>query len=53
MNKNECYMGDYNTVATDATALAWGDDRNTIQTPAYRDGRPDPDVYFAIVPLED
>ncbi len=53
--RNECYMGDYNAITADATAfyLAWGDNRNTLKTPAYPDGRPDPDVSFAIVPLED
>lgn len=53
--RNECYMGDYNAITADATAfyLAWGDNRNILKTPAYPDGRPDPDVYFAIVPLED
>ena len=52
--RNECYMGDYAGIAADANNfyLAWGDNRNTVITPAYPSGRPDPDVYFAIVPIE-
>lgn len=43
-----CYMGDYIAIAADETYVyyAWGDNRNTVVSTRYPDGRPDPDVYF-------
>lgn len=43
-----CYMGDYIALEADDTYVyyAWGDNRNTVVSAAYPDGRPDPDVYF-------
>jgi len=43
-----CYMGDYIAIDADDTYVyyAWGDNRNTVVSSTYPDGRPDPDVYF-------
>lgn len=43
-----CYMGEYISVAADANNFyyMWGDNRNTLVTPAFPGGRPDPDVFF-------
>lgn len=47
--RNACYMGEYIAIASgdDFFHYAWGDNRNTLVTPSYPDGRPDPDVYAA------
>lgn len=49
-----CYMGDYNQMAADEKFfyLAWGDNRNILKTENYPDGRPDPDVFFAKIPVQ-
>ncbi|MCL6642443.1 MAG: glycoside hydrolase [Candidatus Bipolaricaulota bacterium] len=49
-----CYMGDYNQMAADARFfyLAWGDNRTLLQTERYPNGRPDPDVFFAKIPVQ-
>lgn len=49
-----CYMGDYNQMAADEKFfyLAWGDNRNIVKTQSYPDGRPDPDVFFAKIPVQ-
>lgn len=49
-----CYMGDYNQMAADERFfyLAWGDHRNILKTANYPNGRPDPDVFFAKVPVQ-
>jgi hypothetical protein len=41
-------MGEYIAVAADASSFyyMWGDNRNTLVTTAYPDGRPDPDIFF-------
>ena len=43
-----CYMGDYIAIDADDTYVyyAWGDNRNTVRSKRYFNGRPDPDVYF-------
>jgi hypothetical protein len=43
-----CYMGEYIAVAGDTERFyyLWGDNRNTIVTPAFPAGRLDPDVFF-------
>lgn len=43
-----CYMGEYIAVAGDDTNFyyLWGDNRNTLVTPNFPTGRPDPDVFF-------
>lgn len=43
-----CYMGEYIAVAGDADNFyyLWGDNRNTLITTAFPDGRPDPDIFF-------
>jgi len=43
-----CYMGEYIGIAADAERFyyAWGDNRNTVVSSVYPNGRPDPDVYF-------
>jgi uncharacterized repeat protein (TIGR01451 family) len=43
-----CYMGEYIGVAGDAHNFyyLWGDNRNTVVSPAFPAGRPDPDVFF-------
>lgn len=48
-----CYMGEYNHMAADRSSfyLAWGDNRNTVTSIAYPDGRPDPDVFFEKQPV--
>ncbi|MCX8103805.1 MAG: glycoside hydrolase [Candidatus Bipolaricaulota bacterium] len=48
-----CYMGDYNQMAADERFfyLAWGDNRNILKTERYPNGRPDPDVFFAKIPV--
>lgn len=49
-----CYMGDYNQMAADERFfyLAWGDNRNVLKTENYPNGRPDPDVFFARIPVQ-
>lgn len=49
-----CYMGDYNQMAADERFfyLAWGDNRNILKTENYPNGRPDPDVFFAKIPVQ-
>lgn len=44
-----CYMGEYIAVAAgdESFFYAWGDNRSTLVTSSYPNGRPDPDVYFA------
>lgn len=44
----QCYMGEYISVAADASSFyyMWGDNRNTLVTTAFPDGRPDPDIFF-------
>lgn len=48
-----CYMGEYNAAVGDDSSFyyAWGDNRNTRVTQLYPGGRPDPDVFFARLPL--
>jgi hypothetical protein len=43
-----CYMAEYNHMATQGSTLylTWGDNRNTLFTPDFPNGRPDPDVFF-------
>ena len=43
-----CYMGEYIAIAADGNNFffAWGDNRNTLVTPNFPGGRPDPDVFF-------
>jgi hypothetical protein len=43
------YMGDYISVASDGKTVyaAWGDNRDTVVSPLWENGRPDPDVFFA------
>lgn len=43
-----CYMGEYIAIAADARTFfyAWGDNRHTVVSAAYPEGRPDPDVFF-------
>jgi hypothetical protein len=43
-----CYMGEYIAVAADSANFyyAWGDNRNTLITNNFPNGRPDPDVFF-------
>ncbi|MFN4218123.1 MAG: sialidase family protein [Candidatus Bipolaricaulia bacterium] len=49
-----CYMGDYNQMAADEQFfyLTWGDNRNILKTENYPNGRPDPDVFFAKIPVQ-
>ncbi len=49
-----CYMGDYNQMAADEDFfyLVWGDNRTILKTDTYPNGRPDPDVYFAKIPVQ-
>jgi hypothetical protein len=49
-----CYMGDYNQMAADAQFfyLTWGDNRSILKTERYPNGRPDPDVFFAKIPVQ-
>ena len=44
----QCYMGEYIAIAADAKNFyyAWGDNRTTLVTTAFPDGRLDPDVRF-------
>jgi hypothetical protein len=44
----DCYMGEYIAIAADAKHFyyLWGDNRNTLITPNFPGGRPDPDVFF-------
>jgi hypothetical protein len=51
--RSSCFMGDYIHVIADSERfyMVWGDARNTVISPAYPQGRPDPDVYFASVPI--
>ena len=46
--RSACYMGDYIAIAADADYFyyAWGDNRRTVVSATYPDGRPDPDVFF-------
>jgi cysteine-rich repeat protein len=46
--RSACYMGDYIAIAADADYFyyAWGDNRHTVVSSTYPDGRPDPDVFF-------
>jgi uncharacterized repeat protein (TIGR01451 family) len=45
---NPCYMGEYIAVAGDERNFyyLWGDNRNTLVTANFPNGRPDPDVFF-------
>lgn len=47
-------MGDYNQIAADEKFfyMAWGDNRNILKTENYPNGRPDPDVFFAQIPVQ-
>ncbi len=47
----KCYAGDYNNMIADEHYfyLTWGDNRNTVYSMFYPNGRPDPDVFFAKV----
>jgi predicted 3-demethylubiquinone-9 3-methyltransferase (glyoxalase superfamily) len=47
-------MGDYNQMAADAQFfyLTWGDNRSILKTERYPNGRPDPDVFFAKIPVQ-
>ncbi|GIW41550.1 MAG: hypothetical protein KatS3mg076_2127 [Candidatus Binatia bacterium] len=51
--RDACYMGEYLAVAAtfDEFFFAWGDNRNTVFSATYPQGRPDPDVYFDRRPL--
>ncbi len=44
----DCYMGDYNGSSGELTGIdmSWGDNRNTIVTPGFAGGRPDPDAVY-------
>lgn len=46
--RSACYMGEYIAVAADRDSFyyLWGDNRDTLVTPSYPAGRPDPNVYF-------
>jgi cysteine-rich repeat protein len=46
--RSACYMGDYIGITADADYFyyAWGDNRNTVVSATYPDGRPDPDTFF-------
>jgi hypothetical protein len=39
----DCYMGDYNNIATNGTTrfVTWGDNRNIVQTPSGFENQPD------------
>ncbi len=43
-----CYMAEYNHMATQGSTLylTWGDNRKTLFTPDFPNGRADPDVFF-------
>lgn len=43
-----CYVGEYIAVEGDAQNFyyLWGDNRNTVVSAAFPNGRPDPDVFF-------
>jgi cysteine-rich repeat protein len=45
-------MGEYIAVAADQDSFyyLWGDNRDTLVTPSYPAGRPDPNVYFDRLP---
>lgn len=49
---HDCYMGDYNGIASDGTTrfVVWGDNRNTLFTPGFPAGRNDPDIRFDTLP---
>ena len=49
-NIAQCYMGEYISVAADGSSFyyMWGDNRNTLVTTAFPDGRPDPDIFFEV-----
>jgi hypothetical protein len=53
--RSACYMAEYIAVAADAANFYydWGDNRNTIVSASYPDGRPDPEVRFESVPTAD
>jgi len=48
-----CYMGEYIAVAADDSSFyyMWGDNRNTLITTNFPDGRPDPDIFFEVEPI--
>jgi hypothetical protein len=50
-----CYMGDYNDATMDDSGfyLTWGDNRRVVKTARFPTGRPDPDVRFRAMGLED
>jgi hypothetical protein len=54
-NVANCYMGEYIAVAADADNFyyMWGDNRNSLVTAAFPDGRPDPDVFFEVDQIEE
>jgi uncharacterized repeat protein (TIGR01451 family) len=45
-----CYMGEYIAATGDEHNFyyLWGDNRNTLVTTAFPNGRPDPDVFFEL-----
>lgn len=49
---HDCYMGDYNGIASDGGTryVGWGDNRNILVTPGFPGGRNDPDIRFDTVP---
>jgi hypothetical protein len=51
--RSACYMGEYIAIAadTDSFYYAWGDNRHTVFSDTYPDGRPDPDVFFDRQPI--
>jgi hypothetical protein len=48
-------MGEYIAVAADTENFyyMWGDNRNTLVTAAFPNGRPDPDVFFEVEQIEE
>ncbi len=48
-----CYMGDYNGSAGEMGGIdmTWGDNRTTIVTPGFPNGRPDPDIRYLQRPI--
>lgn len=50
----DCYMGDYNYATADHSSfyLTWGDNRDFVTSPTIG-SRPDPNAYFAKIPVTD
>ncbi len=50
----QCYMAEYNYATADSSSfyLAWGDNRDFVTSPTIG-SRPDPNVYFAKIPVTD